>query len=648
MDIEEEDDLVESINCPFYIKELINSLPLIPEDDLSAFLTYKMEIQDQHEKIAASIISDRYKYMGAKDYLYCYRSICLNDQEAMDNYMAAMMELVHKYKKVTVQKVNRFVSMYFYSTMLSTSDERSGGSGTWKFFKRGLWYGVNKQEFCNSITKLFETTSCASMFTESSATIEKAVVTACRFLDSGSIRNELFFRDFHSSSDNKNKSFAFRSEGCYDMQNSIVRKGLPSDICTLRSEADVDFEEWKENKRDMIEAIREWLPDKEVVDTYLNTLACAMSEFQPRYAFVNCGTGADGKTTFFLILRHVFGSYCGTCPAAGPAVDTRNANDATPVINSLTGKRMCQTSDVKDMVSLIKSPGFKNVSGGDPIYKRGLHKEADSNPSNLKMLILVNTNQMRAPLAELSEVTRIKVVRWETKNIIVEDKDIIPVNKIGKYRLGKNNYSGEFINKYANTFITELMRRHARITKNGHSVKICQKIIDWTRATVTPVTMSSFLQHCVEDVVNDEDTSSNSNYDETEESSKVDMILSRRHERSYSDSDENIVSVQDLFSTYMMWRKSGFRMNKSDPSDLENFVSHLEFFKPVHSDEYGDRYVKDIRLKSTTEVLGISYSYGSSGGDSRGYIEASNSRGGSGRDSRKYGGSNTINSVWSE
>jgi phage/plasmid-associated DNA primase len=148
-----------------------------------------------------------------------------------------------------------------------------------------------------------------------------------------------------------------------------------------------------------------------VVESYLDILASAISKFKPRFAVINCGTGADGKSTFFHAINYCFGGYCGVCPLKGPALDTRNANDATSLTNYLRGSRIVLTSDCKNVDLLIKSPRFKSASSGDTMYNRGMQQKASKHAPSLKILMIVNTNDKSVSVSEISELTRLKIVK---------------------------------------------------------------------------------------------------------------------------------------------------------------------------------------------------------------------------------------------
>jgi hypothetical protein len=279
---------------------------------------------------------------------------------------------------------------------------------------------------------------------------------------------------------------------------------------------------------------------------------------------VNSGTGADGKSTFTHIVSTIFGSYYASLPSGGLSVDAKNSNDATPVLNSLVGRRICITPDAKDVSAMMQSSTFKSVSGGDEIYTRRLNHEASDNPTPLKLLCIVNTNQVSIPLTKISELTRIKITKWENKTITDDDRSIIPSHQAASSRPGLFKFQEVFLKQYAAAMMLDLIIRHVRIKKNNYQISICDTIRNWTIEMIEPITVRAFMAACTYSVEPPTDINESS-------------ALTIQGAGNYGE-----VTVSDLFLAYTNWKKSnGTKLTRSDPLDLESFKDHLDFRTPV-------------------------------------------------------------------
>jgi hypothetical protein len=580
-------DIEDSIaSGDFLDHHQIRLMSVIPEIDihaLSGFIGIS-SATEQHYDVANEIVDDRYTNSRWGDYMYC--SMCMNP--SIDSIVASYcMSCCDD----PVERIQLFVQLYYSPILVLVPGSKDY---IWRYFHRGIWVILDTMEVRRMMLSRLLTSNVSNNLGIDRGERDKVYVRVLRNIVRDRVGISLFCPRFDDIRDDKESVFAMPSSS-YDVKRHILRRGLPSDRATLRGDVDAcGIDEWRDKRSQMLNILSEWMSGDDVVNTYLDIVACAVGEFKPRYVVINSGTGSDGKSTWSHILRNIFGRYYAPLPSTGLAVDTKNSNDATPVLNTLMMKRMCLTPDAKDVVAMISSPGFKSISGGDEIYRRELHKEASMSTPSLKLLCIINTNQTSVVVTRISDLTRTKITRWLNKTVTEEDRAIIPSHQLGKCGAGIFNYERKFLNEYGSTLMVELLVRHKLLCDNDYRITVCEKIRQWTKELVSPKTILRFLEVCTDRV--------------TEEMSTTAIVLHNNHMQS--DSSETL--VEDLFMAYTTWRKGGARFSATDPTNIHVFSCHLEFYYPIYTrrtrtglEEY---YVKDIRLKPEYDMSSMFFS----------------------------------------
>lgn len=583
MDIE--DSISVGTGCSVQQQQLIDFLPELELENIVSYIATDGRLESHVDK-AREILNNRYSYFGWKDYMYCYIHIVDN----IDTMVKSICDYVNSANAMSPLEL--FFYLFLGHSLLSTSGSKSG-SYQWKYFCKGIWTNVDNSQICNMMYTRMESSNIGEVLGLRTRDMSKSLASLTRSMShSNGLLSRLFYPSFRDICDPKGSTFAMPT--CtYDMVHANTRVGLPADVSTRRGDVDPDLSVWKDKKKGMMRVFKTWMSEVDVVDSYLNIVAGALSEFKPRYAVINSGTGSDGKSTFFHILEKIFGGYCVISPSGGPSTDTSNTNDATPFANRLVGARLCLTGDSGDVAKLLSSPGFKSMSGGDSIYRRALHNEAAEFTPTLKMLCLVNTNQTSIVVPAVAELTRVKVFLWLHKTITDEDKAVIPSHRLKSFSRGVFSYENQFIKEYGNCLMAELIRRHIAIREGSATIKICNTIKDWTLACVGPKTILSFLKQCTQK--------------EKQSTEENQLILS---------TVDNVAepNIEELFVTYMNWRRRGVRLSPSDPNSLVSFRTHLEFYCPISirvtEDGGEEEYVESLYLKPETQLLSYRSSMG--------------------------------------
>lgn len=588
--MELENNIVLGASCDVDQQNVVDMMPLLHVGIVASFLGGG-SANVTHYTVGQKVIDNRYTYYGYKDYMYCYINCQHGNAEVV---VSTICNYILGLTLSTKHEMRMFMKLFYSCVLLTVVDSRSGYG--WRFFNGKLWITVDKHQIRNMLNSRLSESQVLYRLNINPDAFERTRETMYKSITSDSYTSMFFSCDFESMINRKDRVFCM-STSLYDMVEGSVRRPLPGDLCTLSGNIDPIFEEDVGRLREMMDVLSMWMGGPDVADSYMNILAGALSEFAPRYAIINSGTGADGKSTFFHIIDKLFGSYCMTMPTTGPAVDSKGANEATPAVSAMVGRRVCITTDANNVDRLISSSGFKSVSGGDKAYVRRLFREADTEGQRLKMLILVATNQTDIVVTSIHELTRIRIIKWMSKRVSTEDRDIIPLHQISHSGNVIHRYENVFIERYGHCMMMDLISRHKVLLEYGMRIDLCLTIREWTKSVVAPKTILKFLNDCTERV--------------TPNVQQVDDVT--RMALTATSNDMN-ASVESLYISYMLWRKNGARFSKSDPTTMEGFRTHLEFYHQIHKrlNSNGDEelYVNDIKLKQNNDVLSMIYMTG--------------------------------------
>jgi hypothetical protein len=583
--MEADRDIALGLCCDADQKALVDSMALLTVDAIGKVLSYNNPIP-VHTDISERVVTNRYTYYGWKDYMYCYIN---SGNTALKYVIESICTYIGGDAMSDLRKIQMFMKLLYSPITLTIAE---GNRYTWRFFNGRIWINVDKHQIRNMLYSRIISSNVLPMLRVDYKNREKTCDRFYRSITNGDISPMFFSPTFLEMCDDKSRVFCMKT--ClYDIKNSCIRKPLPGDLCTLAGEVDPDGTVSEERKKEMMDVLAMWMGGQDVADSYMNVLAGALSEFVPRYAIINSGTGADGKSTFFHVVDKLFGSYCMIMPTTGPSADSKSANEATPVASAMVGRRVCITTDANNIDRLVSSSAFKAISGGDKTYIRRLYSEADTSGQRLKMLVLVATNQADFVVASIHELTRVRIVKWLSKRVSAEDKDIIPSHQIAHSGTVINRYEDVFIERYGPCMMMDLISRHIALMNNNMQIYLCNRIRHWTRDTICPKTILRFLAAC------------------TEQSTNIDNAImddATRMAVSLSTGDMS-ESVEDLYMSYMIWRRGGARFSPSDPKTMEAFRTHLEFYhrikkrKNMRGEE--ELYVDGLRLKHAPEILGM-------------------------------------------
>lgn len=586
--MEIENRAFEGESCTYYCRLVVNALRLLSVEEVANYISFNSPT-DKHVEFAKHIIDNRYTFYGFKDYMYCYVNI---GREGVHNVIDVTCDVAIRMRGMDYSGLVTFVNMFYSITLIcipSTQDRYK-----WKYFDGRLWYDVDKMCMRRMVEdRIYDTKLLDKFGVEMPDQARFMDRTLPKLFNLDSIP-AMLAHDFESLSDDKASVFCMPN--ClYDIKRFTVRRQLPGDLCTLCGGTD-PLANTLHLRDDMMQVFAQWMSGMDVAESYIDILASSLSEFGPRYAVINSGSGADGKSTLFHIVSRIFGTYCVTMPSTGPSADSKSSNEATPLATYLVKKRVNITTDANDVNRLLRTSGFKGLSGGDTFYIRRLHHEANSENPRLKMLVLINTNQTEFTATSINELTRLRVVRWLNKRITDEDKDIIPTHQAEGSNIATYRYEERFMSMYGGCLMMVLIMRHMDINTRGQGLVLCKKITGWTKQLVAPKTIARFLAACVE---------------KSQPIVQQEVDAATSYALSLQGGTSSDPSVGDLYDKYTAWRKTTGKFSVSDPTNVENFRTHLGFYHRLDKRESKDgteeEYVKGVRFKDSATLFPLLY-----------------------------------------
>jgi len=123
--------------------------------------------------------------------------------------------------------------------------------------------------------------------------------------------------------------------------------------------------------------------------------------------FIAIGIGANGKSTFFSILRSVLGDYAGSTPM-NTLMQTKYGNENTYDLAAHEGKRLV-TATEGEAGSKLAEAKIKNMTGGDAISCRPIYGKPRTYDPRFKLVLVTN---------ELPEIVGVDEAIWRRIKLI--------------------------------------------------------------------------------------------------------------------------------------------------------------------------------------------------------------------------------------
>jgi P4 family phage/plasmid primase-like protien len=180
-----------------------------------------------------------------------------------------------------------------------------------------------------------------------------------------------------------------RARQVIDLRNGTVRAATPSDYVTKSLAV--------ENLGDATKAVR-WLEfldqvfsgDQELIDWIQRFVGYMLTGSTQEQIFLFLfGLGANGKSVFIELLKHVMGDYARAIAPETLAESRRQAGAATPDLAALIGARLVVSNETEDNTALSESL-VKGLVSGDTLPVRGNYQDPVQFTPGFKLLMAGN------------------------------------------------------------------------------------------------------------------------------------------------------------------------------------------------------------------------------------------------------------------
>ena len=426
---------------------------------------------------------------------------CESEWPVMDNdglglgtlYLWAKEDNLEKYKELSEQNLRKCmldslslapndigkVVYHLYKQEFVCSNAKKN---TWYQFKNHRWNEiddaielrkklsdevVNKYEKLNSyIAKRIETTTDSSekdvwiakqkmilkiMSSLKTTSFKKNVIHEC---------NELFHDSkFEEKLDTHLTLLGFEN-GVYDLEAFEFRNGLPEDYIKYSTNINYeDFEDDEEDYVDVLNFLSQVLPKDKVREYVLTLLGSFLTGKTTNEKFhIWTGCGGNGKSKLIELFEYAFGDYCCKLPVTLLTQPRGRAEGATPALVRTKGKRFACLQE-PDKNEEIQVGLMKELTGGDKIIARGLHKDPVEFKPQFKLVLTCN-DLPSVSANDRGTWRRISVVDFPSK--FVDDPD--PSDKF-EFKIDEN--LDEKLKIWPEAFMYILIEYYIKFKKNG-------------------------------------------------------------------------------------------------------------------------------------------------------------------------------------
>lgn len=349
---------------------------------------------------------------------------------------------------------------------------------------------LSVNEIANNINLMENNRNTTQENTLKQSVNEERIKTALRivtYLENSTNRNtlvkelctEFFDPHFYSNLD-CNPNVIHCTNGIFDLNECKFRDGVPDDMITITSNniyidneqryTDLSYVKEEAEFNDFIDKL---FPDYEVKEFILNNFAISLSGKSLIQTFNVCtGSGSNGKSVLFDFLENVFGEYFSS---ASPALLTKgrsDANNASPAIANLRGKRVicCSEPDEKEP---IKTGVMKELTGGDKLIGRHLHMSPIEFRPQHSIFFACN-DPPEVQTTDEGTWRRIRIIPFISK-FVDPDSPLLVGKKVGHFYVKNPNIKEKF-NTWKPIFLNELINRYIELKDSKFSIETPEQI----------------------------------------------------------------------------------------------------------------------------------------------------------------------------
>jgi P4 family phage/plasmid primase-like protien len=226
---------------------------------------------------------------------------------------------------------------------------------------------------------------------------------------------ELFYKDkFENELDNNPYLIGF-DNGVYDLRIGKFRAGIPEDYLTYTT--GINYEDFDEEDMCIQEVrtfIHQVLPVADVREYMLTLLSSFLDgKITGQKFHIWTGSGSNGKSKLIELFQNSFGEYCGTFPSSLITQKRTAAESCNPVLVRAKGKRfvVLQEPEVNERINVGL---MKELTGGDKIIARGLHKDPIEYTPQFKLVLTCN-DLPQVPSNDDGTWRRMRCVKFPSK-----------------------------------------------------------------------------------------------------------------------------------------------------------------------------------------------------------------------------------------
>lgn len=164
----------------------------------------------------------------------------------------------------------------------------------------------------------------------------------------------------------------FKNGWVYDLKAKMFRQAEMDDMVSMKTNysADEVIDVTEEQMQELKQVIEDILPDKEARDYQFYLLALALNGIEAKRFCCQNGSGANGKSTLFGLLKVALGDYCKNISTMH-YTKPMNESGPRPDLLDLQNTRLFIATEPSEG-ERFNSGAIKKITGGDPIRCRGM------------------------------------------------------------------------------------------------------------------------------------------------------------------------------------------------------------------------------------------------------------------------------------
>ena len=223
-----------------------------------------------------------------------------------------------------------------------------------------------------------------------------------------------YLEDFEENLDSNMMLIGFNN-GVYDLEKGIFRDGIPEDNISYSTK--INYEEYMEDELYITEVrtfIQQVIPNRELREYVLTLMSSFLDgKIKGEKFHIWTGSGGNGKSKLIELFQHCFGDYCCTIPSSLITEKRARAEACNPALVRTKGKRFACLQEPEGN-ERINVGLMKELTGGDKIQARGLHKDPIEFKPQFKLVLTCN-DLPHVPSNDDGTWRRIRCVKFISK-----------------------------------------------------------------------------------------------------------------------------------------------------------------------------------------------------------------------------------------